>query len=230
MFGGRGGIRTHGRLSPTPVFKTGALNRSATLPLAVRLFSSFAGSVNVCRAARHPPAAKAADPATNHQPAHLHLVHTNDNTIEFPAVQVHDEGQDDDGRNDDGQDGEKNKFAAAAAVGGAAAWMREAFAPGSGLYADRQPSIAEVVRRAKHGGQLATHGPLRHIAKAHGYVAAANKAVCDTWVWIVNHPARLVVALGLLGLAVAFPTTRHLISLLLAPFTWARQALDPGLD
>ena len=32
--GGRGGIRTHGRLAPTPVFKTGALNRSATLPIA----------------------------------------------------------------------------------------------------------------------------------------------------------------------------------------------------
>lgn len=30
--GGWGGIRTHGRLSPTPVFKTGALNRSATHP------------------------------------------------------------------------------------------------------------------------------------------------------------------------------------------------------
>lgn len=30
--GGRGGIRTHGRLAPSPVFKTGALNRSATLP------------------------------------------------------------------------------------------------------------------------------------------------------------------------------------------------------
>jgi hypothetical protein len=30
--GGRGGIRTHGGLAPTPVFKTGALNRSATLP------------------------------------------------------------------------------------------------------------------------------------------------------------------------------------------------------
>ena len=30
--GGRGGIRTHGELAPTPVFKTGALNRSATLP------------------------------------------------------------------------------------------------------------------------------------------------------------------------------------------------------
>ena len=31
--GGRSGIRTHGRLSPTSVFKTGALNHSATLPL-----------------------------------------------------------------------------------------------------------------------------------------------------------------------------------------------------
>src|SRR5436309_10357024 len=30
--GGRGGIRTHGRLAPTPVFKTGALNHSATSP------------------------------------------------------------------------------------------------------------------------------------------------------------------------------------------------------
>jgi hypothetical protein len=31
--GGWGGIRTHGELAPTPVFKTGALNRSATHPL-----------------------------------------------------------------------------------------------------------------------------------------------------------------------------------------------------
>src|SRR5262245_9933666 len=30
--GGGGGIRTHGSLSTTPVFKTGALNRSATPP------------------------------------------------------------------------------------------------------------------------------------------------------------------------------------------------------
>ena len=30
--GGSGGIRTHGRVSPSPVFKTGAFNRSATLP------------------------------------------------------------------------------------------------------------------------------------------------------------------------------------------------------
>jgi hypothetical protein len=32
VFGGRGGIRTHGTLAGTPVFKTGALNHSATLP------------------------------------------------------------------------------------------------------------------------------------------------------------------------------------------------------
>ena len=30
--GGRGGIRTHERCEPLPVFKTGALNHSATLP------------------------------------------------------------------------------------------------------------------------------------------------------------------------------------------------------
>ncbi len=30
--GGWGGIRTHGGLAPTPVFKTGAFNRSATHP------------------------------------------------------------------------------------------------------------------------------------------------------------------------------------------------------
>jgi hypothetical protein len=32
MFGGGGEIRTHGRLAPSLVFKTSALNRSATPP------------------------------------------------------------------------------------------------------------------------------------------------------------------------------------------------------
>ena len=31
--GGSGEIRTHDRVAPTPVFKTGAFNRSATLPI-----------------------------------------------------------------------------------------------------------------------------------------------------------------------------------------------------
>ncbi len=34
--GGRGGIRTHGGLAPTAVFKTAALNHSATRPGGVR--------------------------------------------------------------------------------------------------------------------------------------------------------------------------------------------------
>ena len=33
FYGGGGGIRTHGRLSPTSVFKTGAFNHSATPPV-----------------------------------------------------------------------------------------------------------------------------------------------------------------------------------------------------
>jgi hypothetical protein len=31
-YGGRGGSRTHGRVTPTPDFESGALNHSATLP------------------------------------------------------------------------------------------------------------------------------------------------------------------------------------------------------
>ena len=34
--GGEGGIRTHGRVAPSPVFKTGAFNRSATSPFSVK--------------------------------------------------------------------------------------------------------------------------------------------------------------------------------------------------
>ena len=37
-YGGGGGIRTHGRLSPTSVFKTGAFNHSATPPTRHGLF------------------------------------------------------------------------------------------------------------------------------------------------------------------------------------------------
>ena len=33
FIGGWGGIRTHGRLSPSPVFKTGTFNRSVTHPI-----------------------------------------------------------------------------------------------------------------------------------------------------------------------------------------------------
>ena len=39
--GGGGGIRTHGRLSPTSVFKTGAFNHSATPPTRHGVFLFF---------------------------------------------------------------------------------------------------------------------------------------------------------------------------------------------
>ena len=35
-----------------------------------------------------------------------------------------------------------------------AAWARVAFTPASGLYTERQPTIAETVRRARDGDQL----------------------------------------------------------------------------
>ncbi len=40
--GGGGGIRTHGRLSPTSVFKTGAFDHSATPPTGRRLSDEIA--------------------------------------------------------------------------------------------------------------------------------------------------------------------------------------------
>jgi hypothetical protein len=46
---GWGGIRTHERLSPLPVFKTGAFNRSATHP------EDFSSHPRNCAAALTPP-------------------------------------------------------------------------------------------------------------------------------------------------------------------------------
>ncbi|CUX39536.1 hypothetical protein AGR4C_Cc80311 [Agrobacterium tumefaciens str. Kerr 14] len=45
-----GGIRTHGTLSRTPVFKTGSLNHSDTHPSVVRLYSGLKKAVNPARA------------------------------------------------------------------------------------------------------------------------------------------------------------------------------------
>lgn len=104
-------------------------------------------------------------------------------------------------------------------------WLRTAFVPDSGLYTDRQPSIAETMRRAKHGGQLSAVGPLRTASTVHGYGAAANKAVALTWMWIVDHPARLGVVTVLVVLAIVYPPTRHVLGVLLTPAVWAQQAL-----
>ncbi len=50
-FGGRGGIRTHGELAPTAVFKTAALNHSATLPRRTDVSPARARLSRVPRAA-----------------------------------------------------------------------------------------------------------------------------------------------------------------------------------
>ena len=59
--GGRGEIRTHGTLAGTPVFKTGALNHSATLPSAhvnggerPLLQARCAGFINAARSREDP--------------------------------------------------------------------------------------------------------------------------------------------------------------------------------
>lgn len=115
---------------------------------------------------------------------------------------------------------------AARTVGPTAQWLRAAFTPDSGLYTDRQPSIAETVRRARRGSHLAEQGPLRTASTGYSWLAAANKAVCATWVWVVDHPARLAVVTTLAALALAFPPTRQFAVWLLTPVVWLHTALD----
>src|SRR4051812_47906578 len=54
VFSGGGGIRTHGTLTSTPVFKTGALNRSATPPSRGNAWRSLDSTR---KRARHAPLA-----------------------------------------------------------------------------------------------------------------------------------------------------------------------------
>jgi|GEM_PF-5807645 len=104
-------------------------------------------------------------------------------------------------------------------------WLVQAFTPCSGLYTERQPTIAETVRRARDGDQLPDSGPLRLASQVHGYGHAAFSAAVDTAKWLTAHPARLAVLFTLLAVALAFPTTRHMAGFLLTPFAWAHTAL-----
>lgn len=159
-----------------------------------------------------PPATAATSEPLVEQPRHLHAVTVSESaaeiTAEFPPVAA--------GRGN----GVRGQASGAMSV------VRAVFIPDSGLWHDRQPSIAETARRARRGGHVAERGPLRVISTVHGYLAVANKAVCQTWLWIVEHPARLVTVLAVLGLAIAFPPTRHLLAWLLTPIVWVQHALD----
>src|SRR5690606_39424596 len=48
--GGQGGIRTHGRLPPTAVFKTAALNHSATCPARLGALACIAVKLSAIQA------------------------------------------------------------------------------------------------------------------------------------------------------------------------------------
>lgn len=104
-------------------------------------------------------------------------------------------------------------------------WLVQVFTPASGLYTERQPTIAEIVRRARDGDQLPDSGPLRFASQAHGYSHAAFVVVADTAKWLAAHPARLGVLCALVAVALAFPATRHVAGFLLTPVAWAHQAL-----
>jgi len=105
------------------------------------------------------------------------------------------------------------------------AWLATVFTPASGLYTDRQPAIAETVRRARDGSHLPDSGPVRVASQAHGYGHAALVAVLDTVKWLAAHPARLAALTVLVTVALAFPPTRHVAGWLLTPFSWAHAAL-----
>lgn len=51
LYGGGSGIRTHGELAPTPVFKTGALNRSAIPPVTASHATALVCPAKACQPA-----------------------------------------------------------------------------------------------------------------------------------------------------------------------------------
>lgn len=82
---GWGGIRTHGRLAPTPVFKTGALNRSATHPKTSRQKLGAKHNAKTCLFARHALRDKGGTKA--HQRIHIaRLVKANHGIGQLPGA------------------------------------------------------------------------------------------------------------------------------------------------
>lgn len=161
---------------------------------------------------------------------HLHVVHDIgapvpvavelqeelvETTTEFPAVTDEPAAEEGAGH-DDLSANRRNAWLAA---------VLDVITPRSGLYTERQPSVTEILRRARNGAQVPDAGFLRATAKGYGYGAAGVKVVLRTGEWIVDHPARSGMALVLLVLACVFPATRQIVVWLLAPFAWAHQAL-----
>ncbi|MET9260372.1 hypothetical protein [Amycolatopsis sp. NPDC004079] len=107
---------------------------------------------------------------------------------------------------------------------GLLARAKATFAPQSGLYTDRQPSVKEILHHGLRGSQAPEAGLSRRIAAGYGMFAAANKIRVRTEEWIVDHPTRLGVAIVLIVLAALFPPTRFLLHGLLWLFHIAWEA------
>lgn len=105
------------------------------------------------------------------------------------------------------------------------AWARSTFTPQSGMWTQRPLAPDEVMDRARRGSHLADAGPLRTAAIADSYVAAGTKAALRCGDWLLDHPARRVVAAVLLTALLLYPPTRTALGWALAPAAWAHGLL-----
>ncbi|GAB2763224.1 hypothetical protein GCM10027174_44890 [Salinifilum aidingensis] len=105
------------------------------------------------------------------------------------------------------------------------AWGRVTFTPQSGMWTQRPLAPDEVMDRARRGSHLADAGPLRTAAIADSYAAATTKAVLRSADWLLDHPARRVVATVLLTALLLYPPTRTVLGWALAPAAWAHGLL-----
>lgn len=96
-------------------------------------------------------------------------------------------------------------------------WSRDTFTPQSGLWSQRPAAPDEVLDRARRGSQVAAVGPLRTLSIADGYAAAAVKVLLRCGDWLLEHPARRLVAAVLLAVALVYPPTRVAIGYALTP-------------
>ncbi|GAA1983289.1 hypothetical protein [Amycolatopsis minnesotensis] len=83
--------------------------------------------------------------------------------------------------------------------------LKAVFTPDSGLWQDRQPSIAENWRTARRGAQCPETGPARVLSIGAGYLQFVIHAVCDAVKWSTASRAKLAVtALLVAGLFIWF--------------------------
>uniref|UniRef100_UPI003F4971DD hypothetical protein n=1 Tax=Amycolatopsis sp. CA-096443 TaxID=3239919 RepID=UPI003F4971DD len=86
-------------------------------------------------------------------------------------------------------------------AGAAAAWAKALCDPQSGLWQDRQPSLAEHWRRYRSGAQLPERGVLRRIGMVLGLVSFGIHAAAETVKFLTGSNVKLLVTATVVGLA-----------------------------